>query len=51
MIDVLKAIVFIRLISKDDNSYDIPVDIVNIPKIGTNNKSVSNMTNIKIEKN
>lgn len=51
MIDVVKAIVLIRLMFKKDNSYDIPVDIVNTPSIGINNKSVSNIIYININKN
>jgi hypothetical protein len=51
IIDVVKAIVLIRLIFKKDNSYDIPVDIVNIPIIGINNKSVINIIYININKN
>jgi hypothetical protein len=50
MIDVVKAIVLIRLMFKKDNSYDIPVDIVNTPSIGINNKSVSNIVYININK-
>ena len=42
-IDVLKAIVLTRLILKFVNSYDIPVDIVNIPSKGINNKNVNNI--------
>jgi len=48
--DVIKAMVLIRLIFKKDNSYDIPVDIVNIPSMGINNKSVSNIIYINIFK-
>ena len=51
MIDVVKAIVLIRLMFKKDNSYDIPVDIVNTPNIGINNKGVSNIIYININKN
>jgi hypothetical protein len=39
--DVIKAIFFIRFIS--NNRYDLPVEIVNIPIKGINNKSVSSM--------
>ena len=49
-IDVLKAIVLIRLMFKLVNSYDIPVDIVNIPSIGIINKDVNNILRKKIKK-
>lgn len=45
IIDVLKAIALIRLIFKLVDSYDIPVDIVNIPSIGIINKNVNNTKN------
>ena len=41
--DVLKAIVLTRLIFKVVSSYDIPVDIINIPSKGVNNKNVNNI--------
>jgi hypothetical protein len=42
--DVVNAILLIRLMFKEDSSYDILVDIVNIPNKGISNKSESNTT-------
>jgi hypothetical protein len=42
-IDAVKAILLIRLMFKEDNSYDIFVEMVNIPNKGISNKNVSNI--------
>lgn len=47
VIDVNKAIIFIRLVFKDVTLQDIPVHIVNKPNKGISNKDVSNIKDKK----
>jgi hypothetical protein len=43
IIEAVKAIVFIRLILKLDNSYELYADIAKIAIKGINNKNISNI--------
>jgi hypothetical protein len=50
IIEAVRAIVFIRLILKLDNSYELYADIAKIAIKGINNKKISNIIRTKRSK-